>query len=207
MANFNNETEITLGVLNAVAESENITQRSVARDLGIALGLTNNYLRKCIKKGFIKAIQAPANRYVYYLTPKGFAEKAKLTTEFLSVSFNFFREARRQCEQTLKICEINNWNKVVLCGSGDLVEIAILCCTNMSVELVGVVDEHMTTREITNLKVYSHIDELDEFDAIIVVDLDHPQETFDQLVHSLNLDRVLTPAFLNISRHQPMLME
>ena len=55
------EAEITLGILNAIHENERITQRTVAQDLGIALGLTNAYLKRCVKKGLIKVSQAPAN--------------------------------------------------------------------------------------------------------------------------------------------------
>ena len=91
------DAEITLGILNAVHENERITQRSIAEDLGIALGLANAYLKRCARKGLIKVRQAPANRYAYYLTPQGFAEKSRLTGEYLSDSFHFFRQARNQC--------------------------------------------------------------------------------------------------------------
>ena len=68
---------------------------------GIALGLANAYLKRCVKKGLIKVSQAPANRYAYYLTPKGFTEKSRLTAEYLTISFNFFRDARAQCAALL----------------------------------------------------------------------------------------------------------
>ncbi len=65
------ETAITLAVLNAVHENDKVTQRSLAQEVGVALGLTNAYLKRCVKKGLVKVKQAPANRYLYYLTPKG----------------------------------------------------------------------------------------------------------------------------------------
>src|SRR5690606_37860641 len=89
-----NETEITLRLLTAVERNSGLTQRSAARELGIALGLTNAYLKRCAHKGWIKIQQAPANRYAYYLTPTGFAEKTRLTRDYLTISFNFFRNAR-----------------------------------------------------------------------------------------------------------------
>ncbi len=61
------ESEITLGVLTAIEQDSAVTQRSLARDLGIALGLANAYLKRCAKKGLVKISQAPANRYAYYL--------------------------------------------------------------------------------------------------------------------------------------------
>ncbi len=86
------ETEIMLEVLSAVERDSRITQRSLSHDLGIALGLANAYLKRCTKKGLIKIRQVPLNRYAYYLTPKGFAKKSRLTAEYLAVSFNFFRD-------------------------------------------------------------------------------------------------------------------
>ena len=81
---------ITLGVLTAIEEDNKATQRAISQDLGIALGLTNAYLKRCVKKGFIKVRQIPANRYTYYLTPQGFAEKSRLTAEYLSISFTIY---------------------------------------------------------------------------------------------------------------------
>ncbi len=87
----NESGEITLGLLTAVEANSQLTQRSAAKELGVALGLVNAYLKRCIRKGLIKVKQAPANRYAYYVTPKGFAEKSRLTVEYLSVSLAFFR--------------------------------------------------------------------------------------------------------------------
>src|ERR1700737_1354976 len=82
---------IVLSVLTSVERDSAITQRKMAHDLGIALGLATTYLRRCVRKGLIKMRQGPINRYAYYLTPQGFAEKSRLTAEYLAVSFDFFR--------------------------------------------------------------------------------------------------------------------
>ena len=107
------DQEITLGVLNAIEKNSNITQRDVAKDIGIALGLANSYLKRCIKKGLIKMQHIPANRYAYYLTPQGFAEKARLTAEYLSQGFQFFRLARTQLVTILDACQKRNLNTTV----------------------------------------------------------------------------------------------
>ncbi|HAT36797.1 MAG TPA: MarR family transcriptional regulator, partial [Rhodospirillaceae bacterium] len=123
---LDNESEITLGLLNAVHDNSAITQRSVASDLGIALGLANAYLKRCIRKGYIKVQQIPSNRYSYYLTPQGFAEKTRLTADYLTYSFTFFRRARQQCAQALKECERHGWRRVALAGASELSEILTL---------------------------------------------------------------------------------
>ena len=81
MAKIEENNQITLGLLNAVDESSSVTQRAVAKELGIALGLVNTYLKRCVKKGLIKVSQVPANRYAYYLTPKGKLFDQKLAKE------------------------------------------------------------------------------------------------------------------------------
>ena len=75
--NMNNagdkEDALTLEILEVIENQSHVTQRHLADRLGVALGLANSYLKRCIRKGLIKVQQAPANRYLYYITPKGFA--------------------------------------------------------------------------------------------------------------------------------------
>jgi len=78
---------LTLEILESIEKQDDLTQRHLANNLGVALGLANSYMKRCVRKGLIKVHQAPANRFLYYLTPKGFAEKSRLTTEYLSSSF------------------------------------------------------------------------------------------------------------------------
>ena len=201
------ETEITLGLLNAVADNNAVTQRSVAHELGIALGLTNAYLKRCIAKGFIKVTHAPANRYAYYLTPRGFMEKSRLTARYLSISFNFFREARGQCAQVFETCAQRGWKRIALWGTSDLVEIAVLCAAEYSVELVGVVGAGAGAHANLDLPVAGHLEALGAVDAVVVTDLEDPQGVFEAAVAIMARERVLTPTFLNVSRNLPRLME
>src|SRR6202046_5507378 len=94
------EARIRLDLLNSVERDGGQSQRRLASELGIALGLVNAYLRRCVKKGLVKVTEAPARRYAYYLTPHGFAEKSRLTVEYLGISFSFFRQARADCAET-----------------------------------------------------------------------------------------------------------
>ncbi len=71
------QTRIVLGLLEYVGRGGEQSQRRLASELGVALGLANAYLKRCVKKGLVKVRQAPARRYAYYLTPRGFAEKSR----------------------------------------------------------------------------------------------------------------------------------
>jgi len=201
------ESEITLGLLTAVEANSQLTQRTVARDLGIALGMANAYLKRCVRKGLIKVTQIPANRYAYYLTPKGFAEKSRLTAEYLSISFNFFRDARSECDALLAECESHKWRRVALAGASDLAEIAVLCARERLVELTGIVDPASNVATFAGLTVVGRLKELGPVGAVIVTNFRDPQSAYDVLIETMPAERVLTPPLLGVSRARPKLME
>jgi DNA-binding MarR family transcriptional regulator len=200
------EAKITLGLLNAVEASSTITQRTVASELGIALGLANAYLKRCVRKGLVKVKQVPANRYTYYLTPKGFAEKSRLTAEYLTVSFNFFRGARGQCSEVFDLCLTRSWRRVALAGVSDLAEIAVLCAADHRIEIPAVYDPSSERTRFVGLDVVGRLDVIGPFDAMMITDFTNPQATFDALITHLPAERVLAPRLLAISRERPTLL-
>jgi DNA-binding MarR family transcriptional regulator len=200
---MDSESEITLGLLNAINENSALTQRSLARDLGIALGLANAYLKRCAKKGLVKVAQVPSNRYAYYLTPQGFSEKSRLTAEYFSQSFKFFRTARAQCSELFALCAERGWHDVVLVGASDLGEIAVFCAREHGVRVTGIVDGSANTANtaiFAGLTVWRDMAILVRVDAALVTDLSDPQATFEATLRHLPDERILTPRFLKISR-------
>jgi len=194
------ETAITLNLLNAVEENDAVTQRSMAREMGIALGLANAYLKRCVRKGLIKVKQAPPNRYSYYLTPEGFGEKSKLTAQYLAGSFRFFRNAREQCAKALTRCRAQGWQRVALVGVSELAEIATLTARDADMTLVGIIDTNSRKRRFADLKVSRNLEAFHGIDAVIVTDLAKPQATYDALAGKLEDNRILTPSLLQIVR-------
>jgi DNA-binding MarR family transcriptional regulator len=192
------KAEITLGILNAIHKNERITQRTVAQDLGIALGLTNAYLKRCVKKGLIKVSQAPANRYAYYLTPQGFSEKSRLTAEYLSDSFRFFRDARSQCTEALNEASRRGWNRIALYGACELTEVASLCEAS-GVKIVAIVDPAHKQTSFAHLPVVRTIDDAGDIDALLLTTLSNPQAVYDSLVREYPSGRVIVPGLLRIS--------
>jgi DNA-binding MarR family transcriptional regulator len=194
------ETEITLGLLNAVHDNSAVTQRSVARELGIALGLANAYLKRCVKKGLIKVRQVPPNRYAYYLTPQGFAEKSRLTAEYLSYSFTFFRRARSQCEELFADCAEHGRRRVALAGASELAEIATLVAREFDINLVAVLDGESEGSAFHGVPVLARDATLPPVDAVIVTDLTDAQRTFDALSRRLPNVPILAPKMLRVAR-------
>lgn len=201
--NLDNESEILLELLNVVHENSQLTQRSMANELGIALGMANAYLKRCVRKGYIKVRQIPSNRYSYYLTPTGFAEKSRLTAEYLSSSFTFFRRAKGQCLESLRYATAREWNRIALVGVGDLAEIFALCALDNSVELVGIFDPKSNKDSFTGLPVARNLADLGEIDALIITETISPQDTFNRLNGEFPSERILTLPVLGISRNGP----
>lgn len=210
---------ILLGVLSAVERDSDITQRSISSELGIALGLANAYVGRCVRKGLIKVRQAPLRRYAYYLTPKGFSEKSRLTAEYLTVSLDFFRDARRECTRLLSACSGAGHRRLALAGVGELAEIATLSAADASVEVVCVVGPGPSGRHCAGRPVFADLaaaaawaDRAGGIDAVVITDVKAPQETYDAIVaeaEALGLaeDRVLTPPCLRISRDRDAAVE
>ena len=194
--------ETTLVLLKAIEEEGEHSQRSLATRLGVALGLTNSLLKRCIKKGILKVSKAPARRFAYYLTPKGFAEKSKLTAEYLSYSLKFFREARSQYDGIFENCEAHGWKRVAIYGASELTEIATLAAAGTDVSLVAIIDPSHNAFEFCGLPVKSDMAALDSdggVDAVVMATTENTQETYIHLINQIDRTRILAPDFLFVS--------
>lgn len=193
------DQRILLNLLASVHQNGEQSQRHIAAELGIALGLVNLYLKRCVKKGLVKVHNAPARRYVYYLTPTGFAEKSRLTIQYLTDSFSLFRLAKADCVRTLMAAKANNCSRIVLAGKSDLTEVAILCAVDAAVTIVAIVDPRSEERKFAGFDlVRSYADVREKFDAVLVTDLVDAQAAFEGAIESCGADRVMVPALLGL---------
>ena len=192
------KNDMTLNLLSAVDADSKITQRSLAAELGIALGLTNAYFKKCVDKGLVKIKQIPKNRYSYYLTKKGFTEKTRLSAEYLKYSFNFFRETKFQCEKIIKLCVDKNYSSIVLSDKSEFSEILILTAIDTEVNIIGVLgkeDEYYCGK-----KVIDKIEVGSSVDAIIMTKLDGPNIRYKFLKNKYSKYHIVFPKFLSLER-------
>jgi DNA-binding MarR family transcriptional regulator len=196
-------SRIMLRLLDAVEQNRAQSQRLLASELGIALGLVNAYLKRCVKKGLVKVRTAPARRYAYYLTPQGFAEKSRLTVAYLSYSFSFFRQAKTDCSDLFKSASAQDVERVLLVGQSDLAEIAALCAMERGVKIAGVVQKNTAKQEFIGLPVFEDFDSVSSpFDAVLITDVLTPRETCDVAVARFGAERVLVPDLLRIRMRQ-----
>jgi predicted transcriptional regulator len=185
------EDEIVLAILGAVERDPAVTQRRVASDLGIALGLANSYVKRCVRKGYLKVSEAPARRYAYYLTPKGFAEKSRLTASYLSHSFSFFRRARRQCDDLLASIANSGARRIVLFGAGDLAEIIVLLASNHGLVVVAVADGTSSVDALVRSAGAA--------DHYVITSVDRPHKFYAEASRIFGEDVVSAPPLLGLN--------
>jgi DNA-binding Lrp family transcriptional regulator len=134
------EAHRDLKLLEEVEKDSRVTQRGLATKLGIALGLTNIYLRRLVRKGYIKCVNVQSNRITYLITPRGIAEKARLTYEFMDYSLHLYGEVRQHLRTTLAQCAAAD-KRVAIYGRGEAAELAYLSLREAGLEPVAIFDE------------------------------------------------------------------
>jgi len=199
MNTHDREESLTLEILETIEQQSNVTQRHLAESLGVALGLANSYLKRCVRKGLVKIHQAPANRYLYYLTPKGFAEKSRLTAEYLTTSFDFYRQAGESLTHIYNECEQMGYHKILFCGVSELAEIASLRCLEHELKIVGVFDPECRKKQFLHLPVWNSLADTDVYDICIITTLKNPAVVYESLIQEIDPEKVLVPSILGIS--------
>jgi hypothetical protein len=170
-----------LRLLEAVQQDSRLTQRGLASKLGIALGLANIYLKRMIHKGYIKVVNVQPNRISYLITPRGIAEKARLTYEFMDYSLHLYGEVRQHLRAALRECAAAG-QRVAIFGSGEAAELAYLSLKESGLDPVAVFDTDgggvFLGMPVLPIADYRTV----EFDLIIVATLDRSGQQLQALL-------------------------
>jgi DNA-binding Lrp family transcriptional regulator len=170
-----------LRLLEAVEEDSRVTQRGLATKLGIALGLTNLYLKRLVRKGYVKCVNVQSNRLTYLITPRGIAEKARLTYEFIDYSLHLYAEVRQHLRAMLHDCAASG-SRVAIYGRGEAAEIAYLSLKEFRLEPIAIFDER-GGREFLGMPVQP-ISEHEKvpYDIIVVATFDSSGQQWENLI-------------------------
>jgi DNA-binding MarR family transcriptional regulator len=173
--------ERNLEILTAIGEGGAVTQRALAARLGVALGLTNLYIRRLTSKGYIKVMEFPRKPLVrkrlrYLLTAKGVSEKTRLTYEYVNGSLALYRLARETLRIALRNLPERGLKRIALYGTGEAAELAYLTLREFGLEPVGVFSHEageatflgMPVRDCRELSAH-------EVDRIIIATFDKPK--------------------------------
>jgi DNA-binding MarR family transcriptional regulator len=157
-----------LDILRHVERTPRLNNRMAAKKLGVSVKLAHQVLKRMVKKGLLHVAEINSRRWEYFLTPKGIAEKTRLTVEFLDFSMRFYREARRRSAELCRELAEAGKTDVAFLGAGELAEIVYLGVQEWGLELAAVFDDNGPER-FMNMPVQL-VDELagSKTDAVIV---------------------------------------
>lgn len=109
-----------------------------------------------------------------------------MVKDYLARSLTFFRDAKQECEEALIFFQNNDFNSVALVGQGDLADIVQLVFRGTAI----------------STRVINLTDNIGSFDAVIITDIVHPQQTYDLIKNKIDQNHIITPNLLHISRGQ-----
>lgn len=176
------ESHRDLKLLDAIERDAQVTQRGLATKLGIALGLTNLYLKRLARKGYIKVVNIQPNRLRYLITPKGIAEKSRLTYEFMQYSLQLYGQARQHLRSVLLPLAAAGHKQIAIFGTGEAAELAYLSLRELGLEPAAIFDGQ-GGGEFLGMPVQDlHDQDWAAYDLIIVATLDRPAPLVAELV-------------------------
>ncbi len=122
-------------LLEAIEEDPDTTQASLAARLGVAVGSVNWYMKRLIRKGYVKVTHLQRRKLKYFVTPQGLAVKARMTSEYMEASLRLYRRLRRRAGQVVGDLVETGFLVVHLNGDGDAAEIFRLTCIEHGVKV------------------------------------------------------------------------
>ncbi len=133
------DTHLEYGILQTVEQAEgDLTQREIAKTLGISVASVNFALRMLAVKGFIKITRANPRRLKYHLTPRGLLQKSMLAYNFLKRQSSLYEEVRQHLLERLKELSRDGIKKVALYGWTPFTEASILFLISEGMEVTTV---------------------------------------------------------------------
>ena len=142
--------ELTL--LEQIEHNPDVTQASLATQLGVAVGTVNWHIKRLIEKGYVKVKRAERKKLRYIITPEGIALRARLTVDYIERSFDLYRRTRQHVKEHLSEVKRAGYGSVQLVGDGDVADICRLSCLEQDIEIVQ--DSNVPVLEVKGFKVH-----------------------------------------------------
>jgi DNA-binding MarR family transcriptional regulator len=150
-----NETSRELSLLENIERDPDVTQLSLATQLGVAVGTVNWHIKRLIDKGYVKVKRAERRKLRYIITPEGIALRARLTVDYVEQQFLLYRNTRQRVKEHIEKIRQAGFDSVRIVGEGDVADICRLTCLEQGMTVVADSDSPML--EVVGLKVLLHL--------------------------------------------------
>jgi DNA-binding MarR family transcriptional regulator len=145
------ETSRDLSLLETIEHDPDVSQATLATQLGVAIGTVNWHLKRLIAKGYVKVTHAERRKLRYIITSEGLALRARLTVDYVEQQFNLYRRVRQKVKEYLEAVQKDGFDRVKLVGDGDVADICRLTCLEQGVAIVN--QPNIPILEVHGLKV------------------------------------------------------
>ena len=151
------ETVHELNLLEQIEDDPDVTQASLASQLGVAVGTVNWYLKRLIAKGYVKVKRAQRRKLRYIITPEGIAFRARLTLNYIDTSMKLYRRTRQHVRELLGEVKQAGYSRVYIAGEGDIADICRLTCLEQGIAVTDLIDGtpvNLPVLEVHGVKVH-----------------------------------------------------
>lgn len=135
-----NEDIRDLDILEQIEENPDITQASLADQMGVAVGTVNFLIKRLIEKGYVKVKRAQRKKLRYIITPKGISHRASLTVDYIEHSLRLYRKTRTRIAVLLSQVKDAGYTEVYIEPTEhdpeDIMDICRLTCLEQGIEIV-----------------------------------------------------------------------
>jgi DNA-binding MarR family transcriptional regulator len=145
------DTRRELALLENIERDPDITQASLATQLGVAVGTVNWHLKRLIAKGYVKIKRAQRKKLRYIITPDGIALRARLTVDYIEQQFFLYHNTRLRVKEHLEKVRQAGYDRIRLIGDGDVADICRLSCLEQGMAIAG--DDNVPILVVEGLKV------------------------------------------------------
>jgi DNA-binding MarR family transcriptional regulator len=143
-----------LRLLEEVDATADLSQRTLAGNVGIALGVVNVLVKSMVKRGYIRATRLSWKRWAYFLTPAGVSRKVQLTANYIDRFMDHYRRVRVLVRNTVDLDSIEAHHVVAIYGATELGELIYLVLKDAGVEKIEFLDE-IATGNFLGTPIYS----------------------------------------------------
>lgn len=143
-------------LLEQIEHDPDVTQASLAAQLGVAVGTVNWHIKRFIAKGYVKVKRAQRRKLRYIITPEGLAFRARLTVNYVETSMRLYRRTRLRVRELIAEVKQAGYTQVMISGDGDIADICRLTCLEQSVSVLDDFDSAsggLPTLEVREMKV------------------------------------------------------
>ena len=168
--------------------SSNISQRALARRLGLAVGTVNRFLGDLIEAGYVRVSNPRVRPYAYKVTHDGERYQRRLTIEHYSSVLSTLQRLEQPIRAKLSELKSRGVQRVIFYGAGDMMEATYHVASGVGLHVVGVVDDDPTKQGVRKgpfvVEPPSAINDL-EPDAVLITTLRYAHEVQVKLNDSL----------------------